>query len=313
MFDIFAHTQRPSREVFYRRDDPLDPRLGEQVSSSRERYARSTTVILGCPQDEGVRRNRGRVGAADAPLEIRRYFYRLTPCGIDPESLFDLGDTTIRPTLEATHELHREVVRQILRDGKTVITLGGGNDIAYPDCAALADVYAEPLAFNIDAHFDVRADAMRTSGTPYRQLLTEGIIAPSNLYQMGYQPSVNSPIYLDYLRKSGVTAISLRELRVAGVVRKFKEVLAEREPQAVFWGFDIDSVRSADAPGVSAPNSLGFSGDELCSLAHLAGRRRATRIIEFTEFNPRFDIDHRTARLVAQAIHHFLTGRAEIA
>jgi arginase family enzyme len=30
------------------------------------------------------------------------------------------------------------------------------------------------LALNVDAHFDVRADSPRNSGTPYRQLLEEG-------------------------------------------------------------------------------------------------------------------------------------------
>ena len=36
-------------------------------------------VLIGFPQDEGVRRNRGRPGAAGAPLAIRRWLYRLTP------------------------------------------------------------------------------------------------------------------------------------------------------------------------------------------------------------------------------------------
>src|SRR6516162_11827277 len=36
-------------------------------------------VILGFPQDEGVRRNHGRPGAAQAPDEIRSRLYRLTP------------------------------------------------------------------------------------------------------------------------------------------------------------------------------------------------------------------------------------------
>jgi len=75
---------------------------------------------------------------------------------------------------------------------------------------------------------------------------------------------------------------------------------------AIFWGFDVDSVRSADAPGVSAPSPIGFTSEEFCDLARLAGERANTRIIEFTEVNPTLDVDNRTSKLVAFAIHEFL-------
>lgn len=309
MIDLFTQTVRPAPELFHRRGDPNDPRLGEVIASSEAFYPRAECVILGCPQDEGVRRNRGRIGAAEAPAEIRRAFYRLTPFGIRPETLLDLGNTPIQPTLEETHDLHRAVVRQLLSDGKVVISLGGGNDVAYPDCAALADISPDPLTFNIDAHFDVRADPVRNSGTLYRQLLDEGMITPAKFYELGYQPAVNSAIYFDELGRRGVQTISLADLQAQGAVNKVAEILAVEKATAIFWGFDIDAVRASDAPGVSAPAPIGLTGEELCALATLAGQTPATRIIEFTEVNPRHDIDGRTSRLVALAIHSFLTGR----
>jgi formiminoglutamase len=309
MIDLFTQTVRPAPQLFHRRGDANDPRLGELVATSTSAYSHAECVILGCPQDEGVRRNRGRIGAAEAPAEIRRAFYRLTPFGIRSDTLFDLGDTTIQPSLEDTHDLHRAVVRRLLSDEKVVVSLGGGNDVAYPDCAALADIYPDPLAFNIDAHFDVRADPERNSGTPYRQLLDEGMLAPTKLYELGYQPAVNSAVYFDELERRGVRMISLAELQPGGPVNKVAEILAIEKAAAIFWGFDIDAVRASDAPGVSAPAPVGLTGEELCALAYLAGQTPATRIIEFTEVNPRHDIDGRTSRLVAMAIHSFLTGR----
>jgi arginase family enzyme len=47
----------------------------------------------------------------------------------------------IGATLEETHETHCEVITQILRDGKRVIVLGGGNDVSYPDGVAMAEVF----------------------------------------------------------------------------------------------------------------------------------------------------------------------------
>ncbi len=309
-FDLFTATTRPAAEFFADRQDVNDRRLGEFVSRQPAAYQSARTVMLGCPQDEGVRRNRGRVGAAEGPSEIRRSLYRLSPLDIDPTVLFDLGDTRIQKTLEETHELHFAIVRQLLDDGKRVIVLGGGNDLSYPDCAALAAACPELLVFNIDAHFDVRADVVRNSGTPYRQLLDEGLIAPGLFFEMGYQPAVNSPVYLEYLRQQGVGHHSLHELQATGVSSNFRRIVEENEHKAIFWGFDLDAVRAADAPGVSAPSPLGLTAEEFCDVARLAGSTSTTRIAEFTEVNPNLDRDHQTSRLTAFAIHHFLAAEA---
>lgn len=308
MFDLFAATTRPEPELFYRRGDPNDRRLGELVASHQNACDKSRIVILGCPQDEGVRRNRGRVGAAEAPDEIRRDLYRLSAFGIDPHLLFDLGNTRIESTLEETHELHLQIVEALLRDDRRVIVLGGGNDISYPDCSALSRQFTKPLVLNIDAHFDVRADPERNSGTPYRQLLDEKLISPAAFFEIGFQPAVNSPGYHEYLCQLGVTCVSLNELQAEGARSLVGQIIDRTRHEAIFWGFDLDAVRASDAPGVSASSPLGLTGDELCDLADLAGKTRATRLVEFTEVNPRLDLDRRTSKLVAFAIHAFLVG-----
>ncbi|HYJ90610.1 MAG TPA: hypothetical protein VEV84_04825, partial [Pyrinomonadaceae bacterium] len=82
MSNIFELTSRPNTEVFFRKNDQNDPRLGEIVGRDPNDYSNADIVILGCPQDEGVRRNNGREGAAKAPNAIRTQFYRLTPYNI---------------------------------------------------------------------------------------------------------------------------------------------------------------------------------------------------------------------------------------
>lgn len=309
--DLFSATSRPAPDLFYRRGDTLDRRLGDLALTAPADYASAHVVILGCPQDEGVRRNRGRPGAAAAPSQIRAALYRLGVAGVEQLRLFDLGDTLVQPTLEATHTLQRLVVAQIIRDGKLLISLGGGNDLAYPDAAGLADAAGRVLALNIDAHYDVRADLVRNSGTPYRQLLEEGLIAPERLVQIGSQPFANSPTYTRYLRDRGVQVYPLSEVRARGAAL-VGEIL-QTAADAVFWGIDMDVVRTADAPGVSAPNPLGMFSEEICQIADTAGAHPRTRLIEITEVNPTFDIDQRTCRLAAAVIWHALAaiGRRE--
>ncbi len=309
MSEIFDLTERPNPELFFNRNDANDPRLGETVSAETDSYENAQVVIVGCPQDEGVKRNKGRVGAALAPDEIRRQFYKLTTFGISAK-IFDLGNTIIKPTLEETHDAHCEVVTQLLKDGKTVISLGGGNDVSYPDGKAMAEAFGAGnwLGFNIDAHFDVRADEVRNSGTPYRQLLDEKLLLPENFAEMGYQPQAASPVYYDYLKQLGVMMKSVEEMRNAGcgMLNWFEFFIESHKTVSnIFWGFDVDAVRASDAPGVSAPSPIGLTAEEFVTLAGYAGSKKENRLIEFTEVNPNFDIDNRTARLAAIAMHRF--------
>ncbi len=295
--------------LFFSRHDANDRRLGDLVLHHPGDYARADVVLLGCPEDGGVARNGGRTGAAQAPTEIRRFFYRLTPYGCEDVRLFDAGDLLPRATLEATHDALRAVVAQIIGDGKRLLVLGGGNDLSFPDCGGLADAVPQIAACNIDAHFDVRADTPRNSGTPYRQLLEDGIISGGQFWEIGGQPFANSPTYQRYLDERGATTVLLPHVREWGlhnVLAGFQRAAAP--DAALFWGLDMDVVRAADAPGVSAPNPTGLDAADLCAIASAAGSDRRTRLIELTEVNPLYDIDGRTSRLAAAALWHALAA-----
>lgn len=299
--EIFQLTQRPDPGLFFKRGETGDPRLGETVFTQPEDYSKPDVVLIGCPQDEGVRRNGGRVGAASAPDEIRRCLYKL----VAPEAmrLFDLGNTTILDTLEETHAAHQTVIEQLLRDGKKVISLGGGNDIAYPDCAALSAVDGKDiLVLNIDAHLDVRESAQRHSGTPYRQLLDGGHINPRNFHETAYQPFAVAESHLAYLKGLGAHAYSIDSVKADTVGVFYRALTYVNAADSIFWGVDMDSVRASDAPGVSAPNPSGLNADDLIMLARIAGEDPRSRIFEISEVNPAFDIDQRTCRLAAAAV-----------
>ncbi len=315
MSEIFKQTTRPDPDLFFSRNDPNDTRLGEIVAREEKDYAASDIVILGCPQDEGVRRNNGRVGAAEAPDAIREQFYRLTTFNFK-KKVFDLGNVRLGASLEDTHETMTAVVKQVIQDGKRLIVLGGGNDISYADGRAMAEVFGPEwwIGVNIDAHLDVRIAEQRNSGTPYRQLLEEKLLLPTYFYEVGFQTHFCSPIYYNYIRELGVHRISLELLRSrAEADIELKEMIREKfighsASLNTFFGFDMDAVRSADAPGTSAPSPLGLRNGEFIQLVKYAASLANTKIIEFTEVNPRFDVDNRTTKLVAIAMHRFCTG-----
>jgi formiminoglutamase len=314
MSDIFHLTSRPNPDTFFARYYSNDPRLGEIFCHDPNDYAAADIVLLGCPQDEGVRRNRGRDGAAGAPDAIREQFYRLTPFNIK-KKLFDLGDVLIGGSLEETHDTHTAVVKQVLHDGKRLIVLGGGNDIAYADGRAMAEVFGPEkwIGINVDSHLDVRVAEQRNSGTPYRQLLEEGHLLPKYFYEVAYQTHLASPVYYKYLRDLGVNRISLEILRSRDQAdMELKENIRHRfigqsSSLNTFFGFDIDAVRFSDAPGSSTPSPLGLRAGEFITLVKYAASLANTKMIEFSEVNPKFDIDNTTVKLVAVAMHRFIS------
>ncbi|MEE8404761.1 MAG: formimidoylglutamase [candidate division Zixibacteria bacterium] len=309
---MFSDLQKPSSELFYKSRDPDDRKMGDMVSDEPSDYDDAEIVIIGCPQDEGVRRNNGRVGAAAAPDAIRQILYQCTaPPELTTGAIVDLGNIIIASALEETHDIHAKVVTKILADKKRLIVLGGGNDISYPDCSGLSKVHKKILALNIDSHFDVRENKVRNSGTPYRQLLEENIIRPENFFELAIQPFANLEIYWKYLKSKGVSIHTLEQLLKQGIKKTLNSILDKNKSEAIFWGFDMDSVRSADAPGVSASYPTGLTAEEILSIATIAGQDSRSKILEISEVNPKYDIENKTAKLAAQIIICYLYSIAQ--
>lgn len=314
MSDSFQNLTPSDDKVFFKRGDAHDLRLGETIPGTS--YQDASVVILGCPQDDGVTRNGGREGAGLAPEAIREQFYKLTPFGITAK-ISDIGNVAFSNSLEETHDRLTETVKKILEDGKKLIILGGGNDISYADGKAMSATYGAGnwLAVNIDAHFDVRQAQQRNSGTPYRQLLDEKLIRPDYFYETAYQPQFASPHYYRYLQNLGVNLISLDQLRsretsdleLRELIRQ--KFISHSQSLSAFFGFDLDAVRSSDAPGTSAPSPIGLRAGEFLNIVDFAAKLVNTKIIEFTEVNPNFDVDDRTTKLVAIAMHRFCSAQ----
>jgi formiminoglutamase len=317
MNESFQHLTPLDDKIFFKKDDRNDIRLGELVP--RTKYEESNLVIIGCPQDEGVSRNGGRTGAAQAPDAIRGEFYRLTPFGIH-HKICDLGNLELQDSLEETHDKLTAVTKKVLEDGKKIIVLGGGNDVSYADGRAMSEVFGAGnwLGVNIDAYFDVRADAERSSGTPYRQLLEEKLIRSDYLYEIAYQPQLVSPVYYRYLQNLGVNLVSLDQLRSRETADlELRELMRQKfvhhsQSLTAFFAFDLHAVRQSEAPGTSAPSPIGLRSGEFLNLVQYAAKLVNTKIIEFTEVNPKFDVDGRTTKLVAVAIHRFCSSQPKI-
>lgn len=295
--------------------------MGDLVERDLERFpAGARVALVGVPQDIGVERNGGRTGAAAAPDAIRAMLYRLTPYDLVARRslphgfLFDMGNIRCDGELEEIHERLTEVVHAICAAGVIPLVLGGGHDITYASASGVALAHGPLGLLNFDAHLDVRLpNPLRNSGTSFRMLIEEGKILPESFVEFGIQSFANAASHIDWLLEKGGRIIPLDEVRARG----FEESLAAASLVAgtgvdrVYGTLDIDGVRAADAPGVSATLPDGFSSHELLATARLLGSSPTTAALDIVEVNPRFDRDNLTAKLAAHAAMRFIAGVGE--
>lgn len=286
-----------------------ETRLSELIPLHK--YEESPIVIIGCPQDEGIKRSRGREGANLAPDKIRQQFYQFTNFGIT-KKIIDLGNIRFQNTLEETHAVHFEIVNKVLKDGKKVISLGGGNDISYPNGQAMFENFDDNwVAINVNPLFDFQQSETRNNQTAFRQLLEEKFIEPAHLYEIAFQSQLNSPVYFRQLYDLGVNLMSVEQLRsTSHVDQNLKDLLKNKFIKQsaslnVFFNFHMGAIRASDAPGTTNPSPVGLRTGEFLTLVKFAASLTNTKIVQFTEVNPNFDTDNLTVRLVALAMHRF--------
>ena len=278
-------------------------------------------VLVSFPQDEGVRRNHGRAGAAVAPHEIRYFLYRLTPWhAVHDVSLADLppldvGAVRIQGSLEDTQAALAEVVAGILEKGAVPVVLGGGHETAYGHYLGYAAGNRPVGVVNLDAHLDVRPllGGHGHSGSSFRQAIEHPRAPlPGQRYVcLGAQPHAVSREHLRFLREHGGTVAWADEVRGKLSERLGREIgrFAGAGCQ-VYVSLDADVVRAADVPGVSSPNLPGLAGAEVIESAYHAGLAPAVASFDLVEINPLHDTDGLSARWAALAVWSFLIGLA---
>jgi formimidoylglutamase len=326
MFNPAEHLRdilvEPASNLFFSRNDSADIRMGDLVLRKMEGYVPEVKIgLLGVPEDEGVRRNKGRTGARGAPTEIRRALYKLTPFApeqitanaIPSLRIFDFGDVREGRVLEETHERLEYAVEIMMGEGIVPIVLGGGHDISYPNFCGFSKTASRVGVVNIDAHLDFRNPVPeRHSGTSFRQMLNDvhEKLLPANLVEYGIQPFANVAEHFQEMTQRGANILSFDHIRAKGFTHTFESALrlASSGVERVMVSFDIDAVRGADAPGVSAPSPVGLFAEDMLQAAFLTGKSSLVRLIDIAEVNPEYDIDGKTAKLAALVVMHFLSG-----
>jgi formiminoglutamase len=300
--------------LFFSKSDPHDPRLGglTQKISSNEKQSEGF-IVVGYPDDEGIKINGGRVGAAHGPTSIRKIFYRMTPSlnGKNPK-IFDGGNLEISGSLEERHREATTVISNFLRQDLKVMTLGGGHDYGFSDCEAFVEDTLRrkrrPFIVNFDAHLDVRPDDKgENSGTPFYQLLKK-YSDKMDFFEVGIQDWCNSREHLAWAKERGAKIISLDDILSSGLA--LHEILQKNVFQHFGRGHDLAISLDIDAfcpgPGASQIFPVGLDANDFLSAWKAIVAQFKPRLLGIYEVSPPLDLDDRTSRLAAIFLHQFI-------
>lgn len=280
-------------------------------------------VVVGFPSDEGVKRNGGRPGAAGGPEAARKHLMKVGPLvnpefGIDLRGLkiVDAGDIAV-PTLEEGHESLASTVGKIIGHGGIPFVIGGGNDQSYPNARGLlAHVPSGSMAaINIDAHFDVRPlkEGKVHSGSPFRLLIEDDRFQGEHFVEFASQGNQCSAVHAQYITEHKGKIVWLSDIKKSGKTagELFASILDDlgQRCEAIFVSFDIDSIKSSDCPGVSAPGAVGLTSEDALEICFVSGKNPKVRLVDLSEYNPLVE-EYRTGRLVATMFYYFAMGVA---
>jgi len=294
-------------------DGPGHRRWWQAVTSSGPAQPTPETrpaALLGFASDEGVRRNKGRTGAAAAPAALRK---ALGPLAFHLDrAVTDAGDVVVSgEDLEAGQERLGQVLAALLDAGHQTVVLGGGHETAYASYLGVSTSAAvqggQRLGvLNLDAHFDLRDEPVASSGTPFLQMARAEADAGREFRYtvVGISEPNNTQVLFDTAEKLGVRYL-LDEDCEADRVRDFVAgFLAEID--VLYLTIDLDVLPAAVAPGVSAPAAYGVPLPVISAVCRQVARSGKLLHLDVAELNPAFDIDGRTARTAARLIDTLL-------
>lgn len=262
-------------------------------------------ALLGFACDEGVRRNKGRTGAADGPATLRRALANMASHQ-GHDRCVDMGTISVDgEQLEAAHQALREAVADCQRAGKRTLVLGGGHETAFGHGAGVLDAFpGEKVGIiNLDAHLDLRFADCASSGTPFRQLALECDAQQRGFHYtcIGVSRAANTQALWDEAALRQVAIVEDLEVLTAFETRVLPEL--ERniaQFDRLYLTIDLDVLPAREMPAVSAPAALGVPLARLLRIVEPLCRSGKLQAVDLVEFNPLFDIDGQGARAAAR-------------
>jgi formiminoglutamase len=286
-------------------------------------------VLLGIPEDIGVRANFGRPGTASAwesaiksiaNIQFNRFSKgnELLVLGqldvaeemesvkdLDYQNIADrktLSDTVVRIDKEVAH-----IMCTIVKSGKIPIVIGGGHNNSYGNIKGAALAKGKPInAINFDAHSDFRILEGRHSGNGFSYAYEEGFL--HKYFIFGLHENYTSKKVLSTIKKihHRVRFNTYDEI----AIRRQKDFDDEMSKSYEFikkecYGIEID-LDAVPNIASSAMTMSGFSIEQVRQFTHYFGKNQNATYLHICEGAPDLG-EEKNSHLIGKAIGYLVT------
>ena len=312
---------------------PKDENIVEFITNSDAKY-----VILGIPEDVGIRANLGRPGASSAWSSAIQSIANIQHNKFcKGNSVIILGQVDISQEMELAKDLDENqpedrkqlfkiveqidkevshIIFSIVKAGKKPIIIGGGHNNAYGNIKGTALAKGKAInAINFDAHSDFRILEGRHSGNGFSYAFDEGFL--KKYFIFGLHESYTSKSVLDTIKKldDRVRYNTYDEIKIRHQKYFEQEMIQSLEfIKNDFFGIEIDLDAIPNIPS-SAMTLTGFSVEELRQFIYYFSQDQNASYIHICEGAPSLGEEknsHLIGKLIGYLVTDFIKGNSQV-
>ena len=229
------------------------PFLDRNWMGENKNYDESNVIMLGLPFDGTVSY---RSGSRFAPEQIRLASWGLEEYSpyfdkhIEDCNFNDAGDLEfpLGNTIKSL-DLIEKNVKEIYKDGKKVLGIGGEHLVTLPEIRAISEFYDNLAIIHFDAHTDLRNEYLGEKYSHSTVIRHCGeIVGFENVKQIGIRSGMKEEFEL------------MKEYNT--LAKRYEDVDSLRGKN-VFVTVDLDVLDTSAMPGTGTPEAGGFSFNDL--------------------------------------------------
>lgn len=293
----------------------LDNCLLENLEKSSAKF-----VLLGIPEDIGVRANLGQPGTSKmwkhalkkiCNIQHNDFFNAQNLLVIGEIKLEDLLLKSENASLEELRNITSEIdervfpiIKHIVKTGKTPIIIGGGHNNSFPLLKGTSEALGKAIhCINIDPHADLRKLEGRHSGNGFSYALKENYL--DHYFVIGLHENYNSQYILDQFNQNNHLNFYSFEDWLKGNItwEECFEAIFEFTGKKPF-GFELDLDSITHFPS-SAATPTGFSENDIRIMIYHIAQHFNTKYFHITEGAPELYQDK--SDLAAKLVSYFVT------
>ena len=282
----------------------------DEIKSSKAKF-----VLLGIPEDIGVRANYGIAGAASSwkpsliailNIQSNKFLYgdQLLVLGhFEIEEPKDISIEGLRNKVLEIDDLVFPIIEKIVAAGKVPIVIGGGHNNAYPIIKGSSLALKKAIdVINIDAHADLRTMEGRHSGNGFSYALKEGFLEKYSIY--GLHQNYNNEAILNQIEEDPkLDAVFFDDVLKGSDYLTLLANLNENPGLEI----DLDCIQNVLS---SAETPSGFSVNDIRKLILTSNKKYA--YLHLTEGASRMldgRVDKLTSKLIAYLVSDFIKSQ----